>query len=403
MIRRHFKIKMWLWLGIIVAMTSSSFGQSETINLEEALNLARKNYAGLERDRLSIEHQNKLATTGIQKERAQIYLSGEEFGANNQSGIHSINLQQNFYLPKAAKIQQEFYKKGALLAEKNLALTDQELKRQVEQAYFQLLFAKQNQQLVDTNSKLYEDFLSVTTAQLESGETGKIPQLAARSRLGQAKLAQEHSKEQYQIAKTLFNQWLGGNTQFDIAGELPIGSNLLGDSISLSNPHLQIIQAQREVANAKIATEKAQLFPQINSGVKLQTANGTFPLFGYQVGVNVPLFKKAYQGRIEAAEIEVKVQEASLKNEQQKLGRTISELRYRLEHQLHILEFLQEDLTPIVIEQSAVNQAAYQEGEIGYLEYLDGLEQVIKVKQQYLTALYEFHVLQIEMNYWLGK
>jgi outer membrane protein TolC len=70
---------------------------------------------------------------------------------------------------------------------------------------------------------------------------------------------------------------------------------------------------------------------------------------------------------------------------------------------MHILEYLQQDLTPIVNEQSEVNLQAYGEGEIGYLEYLDGLEQVVNVKQQYLSALYKFNALRIELDYWLGK
>jgi cobalt-zinc-cadmium resistance protein CzcA len=230
-----------------------------------------------------------------------------------------------------------------------------------------------------------------------------MPQLAARSRLGQALLEQEYAMQQYQVAVTLFNQWLGADTLYDVQGGLPSGPDLPTASLLEANPHLQVIQAQRELAAAAVETEKAQLLPQINSGLKLQSAFGTFPLFGYQAGVNVPIFKKAYHGRIEAAEVGVKVQEAALKTERQQLERTISELRYRLEHQLHILKYLQQDLTPIVNEQSGANLQAYQEGEIGYLEFLDGLEQVVKVKQQYLTALLQFNALQVEMDYWTGR
>jgi cobalt-zinc-cadmium resistance protein CzcA len=157
------------------------------------------------------------------------------------------------------------------------------------------------------------------------------------------------------------------------------------------------------LALAKVETKKAQLLPQINSGLRLQTAFGTFPLFGYQVGVNVPLFRRSYKAQIDAAKVGVMVQEAALRTEQQELRRTISELRYHLEHQLHILEYLEEDLSPIVQEQSEVNLPAYREGEIGYLEYLDGLEQVIRVKQQYLDALFQFNSLRIELDYWLGN
>lgn len=403
MTKRQFKIEILLLLGLVCAVATSGIGQNKSIDLEEALIIARKNYAGLERDRLAVDQQNKLAEAGLPPQPAQLYLSGEEFGANGQSGIHSINVLQNFYLPKAAKAQQSFYKQGAALAEKQLVITDHELKRQVEQAYYQLLYAKQEQELVAENVGLYNDFLSVTTTQLETGETGRIPQLAARSRLGQAQLEQEHALEKYQIALSLFNQWLQSDTLYDVQGELPLGSDFSPDSTAQNNPHLQIIEAQRELAIANVENQKVQLLPQINSGFKLQTASGNFPLFGYQLGVNVPLFKKAYRGRIEAAEVGVKVQEAGLKTKKQELERTISELQYRIEHQQHILEYLQQDLTPIVIEQSEVNQSAYGEGEISYLEYLDGLEQVVKVKQQYLTALYKFNALRVELDYWLGK
>ncbi len=403
MILRKIKIQLLLLAGLVCVLTTSSIAQAIPISLEEALSVARKHYAGLERDRLTVDQQNKLAEAGVPMQPTQLFLSGEEFGVNDQTGVHSINVQQNFYLPKVAKTQQAYYKQGAAVAEKQLALTDHDLKRQVEHSYYQLLYAKQEQELVAENLLLYHNFLSVATTQLEAGETGRIPQLAARSRVGQAQLEQEHAMEKYQIALTLFNQWLQSDTLYEAQGELAVDASFLGDSTLETNPHLQVIEAQRELAVAKIASNKAQLLPQINSGFKLQTAAGNFPLFGYQIGVNVPLFKKAYQGRIEAAKVGVKVHEANLKNKAQELERTISELRFRLQHQEHILEYLQESLTPIVNEQREVNQKAYAEGEISYLEYLDGLEQVVKVKQQYLTALYKFNVLRIELDYWLGK
>ncbi|MGH1434908.1 MAG: TolC family protein [Lewinella sp.] len=404
MIKRQFKIKTLLLLGLVCAVTTLSIGQSKSIDLEEALIIARENYAGLERDRLVVDQQNRLAATRLPLQPTQLYFSGEEFGANNQSGIHSFNVQQNFYLPKASRVQQAFYQQGAIVAEKQLALTDHELKRQVELVYYQLLYAKQEQELVAENVALYRNFLAVTTKQLESGETGRIPQLSARSHLGQAQLEQEHASEKHQIALTMFNQWLQSDTLYEAQGELlPPASSSLSDTSLQNNPHLQIIQAQQELASAEVETVSAQLLPQINSGFKLQTQSGNFPLFGYQIGVNVPLFQKAYQGRIEAAEVGVKVQEAALKAKEQELVKMVTELRYRLKHQQHILEYLTENLTPIVNEQREVNLKAYQEGEISYLEYLDGLEQVVKVKQQYLTALYQFYSLQVELDYLLGQ
>ena len=145
---RQLNIKILL-LGLICSVTTLSIGQSTTINLQEALNIARENYAGLKRDRLVIDQFSKLSETGVPLQPTQIYLSGEEFGANNQTGIHSLNIQQNFNLPKVSRTQKSYYKQGVSVAERQMALTDIELKRNVEMAYYELVYAKQNESIVD--------------------------------------------------------------------------------------------------------------------------------------------------------------------------------------------------------------------------------------------------------------
>ena len=165
--------KEWVICAIICTMSLSVFGQNRAISLEEALNIARNNYAGLERDRLTIDQYNKLASTGLPVQPTQLYISGEEFGSNGQTGVHSLNVFQNFYLPKVSKAQRDYYRQGAVVAEKQLQLTDWELKRQVEQAFYQLQYVNEALVLVAENVSLYDDFLTVTTAQLKTGETGR--------------------------------------------------------------------------------------------------------------------------------------------------------------------------------------------------------------------------------------
>ncbi len=398
---RFFKFINLFFILLLGMMATWSAGQS-TITLEEALQLARKNHAGLESGRLAIEQQNKLAAAGILRPPAQISLSGEEFGFKDGPGIHAVNFQQNFYVPKVGKIQRKLYQSGAMLAQKQLTLTDQELKKRVTNAYNMVLYTGQDVELTKANVILHGDFVKVTTAQLEAGETGKIPGMAAKSRLGQVELDLEYAEERHQISLVLFNQWLRADTIYEVEGALPLPSDLPDDSILPGNPHLQVKQAEIELATIEVQRQQTLLLPQITSGLSLQKGPNTFPLFGYEVGVEMPLFKKAYQGHIEAAEVGVQVEKSAMEARKNEMERTIIELRYRLEHQIHILDYLKEQLLPLVNEQSEVNFKAYREGEIGYLEYLDSLEQVVQVKQQYLTALYEWNTFRIEMEYWIG-
>ena len=107
-----------------------------------------------------------------------------------------------------------------------------------------------------------------------------------------------------------------------------------------------------------------------------------------------------FESRIEVAKLDVMAKDATWKTEQQKLNRNITTLQAQLDHQRSLVDYLPTDFLPLVEEQRKLSLAAYREGEAGYLEYLDSLEQVVEVKQQYLKSLFKFNVLNVELNYW---
>lgn len=384
---------------------SSTYGQSQasTITLEQALNIARKSNASLKSGKYEIDRQNKLADAGALKPFSQIFMSGEEFNFSGEQGIHSLNLYQNFYLPKVNKAQRNVYQHSAVLANQQLKLTDQELKREVEKAFYDVVFANGAFELASENLELYNAFLSITTTQLESGESGKIPQQAAKMSRGQATLTTGLAQERYEVALAIFNQWLHTDIQYTVESELPVPIELKHDSIAQQNPHLQLKRARIDLASAEVERQEAQLTPQINSGLRLQNANGKFPLLGYQLGLNIPLFRKAYHGHIEAAELKVKVEENALQATKDNMQRTVQRITAEMRIRLKTLDYILNELTPIATEQSDILRIAYWEGEIGYLEYLNSLKQEANAKKQYLVALYEFNALQIELNFWLGN
>ena len=396
------RINISLTISLIYFSFSIGFSQDQKISLEEALTLAVANYTALEVDQLVIDKYDHLSNSAVPLDPAQVYLSGEEFGSNGTSGIHSINIQQNFNLPKVSNAYKTYFNQNANVAKQRLALTKKELELQVSLAFYQLLYAKESQEILADNVEAYNHFLSITNTQVEVGETGKLPSVAARSKLNQMILEENRIKALFQLALNSFNQWLGQGSNYDASGNLELGSADDRDSIDSKNPHISIIESQKLLANTKIETEKAKLLPQINTGLKLQTAFGEFPLFGYQIGVNIPLFKGAYQRRIEASEMDVHIQDAALRTKEQELLRTINELSYKLELEQNAANFIMETLIPVVREQSELNLIAYREGEVGYLEYLQSLDQWISARKQYLDALYQIQVLRVQLDYWTG-
>lgn len=383
-----------------VLLTCGVFGQS--ITLDEALNMASENYNGIQYDQLYIDQQKVLASGGNPQQPTQIFISGEEFDFKDRRDIHSLNVQQNFNLPKVGNAYKNYYSKNAELGEARLALTRLELDKEVKMAFYELLYTQEYQKLQESSIAIYEDFLSVTTKLVESGETGAIPQLAAKTQLSKAKLEKEHAKERYNIARTLFNSWLQSDENFDASGSLQAINNEVAVESKVT-PHLLFFESQKAVATANVEIKNAQLTPQLNTGLRLQSIGNDFPFFGYQLGVNVPLFRNGINKQIEASKLELDMIDSQKELQAQKMNRRLSELEYRKVHQGHIIENMTDELMPIIENQVELTRRAFLEGESSYLDYLNALKEQKDANEELLEELYRLKMIEVEIEFWQGN
>lgn len=90
---------------------------------------------------------------------------------------------------------------------------------------------------------------------------------------------------------------------------------VLLDTISiLKNPFLKYYRQNINVVSANLALTKSRALPDFSIGFsKLDIGNST-KYFGYNVGVNIPLWYQPYRARNEAAQIAVKIAEADYAN-----------------------------------------------------------------------------------------
>lgn len=385
---------------VYVLLSGGLFGQS--ITLDEALLIASENYNGIRYDQLYIDKQKVLANGGSPQQLTQIFISGEEFDFKDQRGIHSLNVQQNFNLPKVGSAYKSYYSKNAELGEARLALTRLELEKEIKMVFFELLYTQEYQKLQESSIAIYEDFLSVTTKLSESGETGAIPQLAAKTQLSKAKLEKEHANERNNIAKALFNSWLDSDDDYDAKGSLQAVNNEVTVESKVT-PHLLFYDSQKAVANANVEIKNAQLIPQLNTGLRLQSIGNDFPFFGYQFGVNVPLFRNGINKQIEASKLELEMIDSQKKLQAQKMNRRLSELEYRKVHQGHIIEKMTDELMPIIENQVELTRRAFLEGESSYLDYLNALKEQKDAKEELLEELYRLKMIEVEIDYWQGN
>jgi cobalt-zinc-cadmium resistance protein CzcA len=190
------------------------------------------------------------------------------------------------------------------------------------------------------------------------------------------------------------------------------------DSSSLAaNPTRAWVQQQIAIAEKEKSVEKSRLFPDLKLGYFNQSFNGpgqtasgdpvTFAsgdrFDGIQVGLAIPIFSlKSQSATIKSKTI--KIAEA----EQQKVA-----FSNELENQLRalLLEYEKYQTSMAFYEANALPQAelilkqsqrGFQSGEIGYVEYTQGLNRSLSVSFNYLELLDKSNQTLIQIEFLSG-
>ncbi|MFK7770905.1 MAG: CusA/CzcA family heavy metal efflux RND transporter [Saprospiraceae bacterium] len=386
-------------VSVLLLFFITGHSQVSKLSLEEAIAMSQQNFAVIKTNQLQIQRANKLSEIKSTLPATNIFITGEEFDFNDSKGIHSIGAQQNFYLPKVNQTQQKLYQQQASLAASTLKLTEQEIAYQTKLAFYDLVFQKQKQSFLSDLTEVYDDFVEVNQERFNAGSIGKLPLLTAQDQLKLAQWKKEMAKQDLVISNNNFRNWLRSEEEVDVDLEkLPLPTEIENKDFS-NHPMVQFQNQNSEVAKAQIEVKKAQLLPQLQTGLRLQTVQGTAPFFGYQIGMNVPLFKKSQNKKIEAAQIQVQVQESKKEAILQQLEIQREKITMQLEKQKTAMEYLEKEILPSVRSRQEFAKSAFRAGQATALEYLQSLDQGIQYEINYLEMLKEYHFLKIQLDY----
>ncbi|MEQ8704258.1 MAG: TolC family protein [Phaeodactylibacter sp.] len=393
-------------LMLQVLPVSPLTGQSRfPVTLDEAMAIARRNYPELRRDQKALEQLQALRGTARPNNPTQLFFAGGMVDPSNLStGLHSAGFFKAFDWPGATQLREQALEEAMLLGNAQLELTDWELRQEVARAYYQLVFTKSLQLHYQEKQELTSRLVEYALARYEFGETGKIPVLSANSKQKQASLEQQEAQKAYDLAHTIFNNYLHSDSVFyALLDSLPLPSPTPNWYVNGGHPQLLKKQQEVRLAEAQIERERSQLMPKILAGTQLQMINETVPFVGYQLGLSVPISPKAIQSRIEGAEKAVAVREAELDATERALENRRRELTTLLLSQKKLLEYTQKEMLPLANEQIQSAEAAYKSGAVGYHDYLVNLEQGLQTKLEWIHNLSTYHQLRLQLEFLSGR
>lgn len=387
------------------------------ITPEEAIKIALQNNPQLKGATYKVEQQQVLQQTAFDLGKTQInYIRGQFNSINTDN---NIALAQSFEFPTTMLAQNRLQKERIQLAKQFHTLTEKELIREVKATYYQLVFALRRSALLKQQDSIYQNFVKLADLRYKTGETSNLERLTAQGKSREIALQQQQAASDVEVNQQQLQQWLGIAEPVNITSNVPM-LNMVSSVVDTAyldhHPLLTYSKQQIKVAEVGRTVEKNRLLPDISLGyfnqtlIGSQNINGTEQYFGsdkrftgFSVGIALPLWFRPQQGKIQAAAMESKIAQTEYKNTRNILRTSLNQFVQQYKQARTSFDYYQQQGLQQADVQLQTAEKAYRAGEIGYVEYLQGITQAINIKEQHLIAFNRLNQIIIQINFISGE
>ncbi|SMG34990.1 cobalt-zinc-cadmium resistance protein CzcA [Marivirga sericea] len=374
------------------------------ITLDEAKKKAVENYPRIKSAKLEIEKQQVLKKTAWDLGNTQIFTGREEAG-NGSNGVYtSIGFQQQNIDVFGVASKRNLQKEQVVLAEKALGLSIIELEREVSTAWGMLYVAKNKFEVYDKLDSVFRDIERAAKIRLETEATSKLEFLATANQANKVHIEREQAYRDYLSALQRLNLWFANDSLFTVADipseQLEDPLNFVADSLR-SHPLLDISAQEVEVADAIIRERRSQFLPKLQGQYGRQEIAGQSGFYTYQVGIKIPLFFAPELGRSQSAKIQKDIAKQNYKETQLKLNNEYNRVRAQYLKWYDSWKYYREEALPLAIEQRKGAIAAYREGAIDYVSFLQNVKDAISVEVDSWNAFGQYLESRYQLEYYL--
>lgn len=383
------------------------------ITLEQSIETALENNLSVKNEKLKSDYHQKLIKSGTNIPATNI--NGAFGQINSFYSDVSVGLSQTINFPTVYKRQKDLLTeewKSSLL---NVGVQEVQLKRQVTQAFYSLLYLQEKKKLLQKTDSLFAEFLEKSTLRFKAGESNLLEKTTAENQRGQIALQLSQIEQDIEIMQLQFQLLLNSETVFT-----PIANgysdNLISaidSSVLATHPEIQYWKQQQQIATANTKLEQSKLSPDLTFGYNIMGMRGmgaddkiynSTPRFqSVQVGLGIPIFNGGQKAKINAAKTNetVVANEYHLKLKELETGYQSAFKQY-LKFEQAVQYFENTALKNADILTSTAKKQ-FLSGEINYLEWVLLINQSIQIQSDYIEAIKNRNNALTELNFYLNK
>ena len=383
---------------VAVAQSPDSSAIGPRISRREAISLALAHNPTLEVARQQVEQARA-------RVRQAVALPEPSFGVSvlGQPSVlrpHTAtetDLSAGVTIPFPQKIRlQGLAARGDLGAlDQSLALQQQQIIMQTNQAYDSLLVAEWHRRDLLEASQLSADFLRKTQARFDAGTAAKLDVIKAQVSVAQAENDLIGNERGIAAARAALNRLLGRvlGATIEPADSLsipvmPPDFAQMEERALRIRPEIQALERQR--AGARAAASLAQQFflPDISISVSRNNIYGSPAVYSTGIGFGFPLFPWQNQrGQVAEARHHEAELTAQYRDVQAQVGQDLRNAYSAATTALRQAVFLRDELLPAARAAHKATLASYTLGGTSALEVLDAQRTLLDAQTQYAAAL----------------
>jgi cobalt-zinc-cadmium resistance protein CzcA len=404
---------------IVLAGLGSANVQAQVIHehhvrLDSLLVMAERQNLGLKAARQQEDYYKVLQSGTVELPKTAL---GIEYGRfNSVFNDNRLFLNQGLQLPAVYRSQKNLYAQQERLQEAATGIQVNELKREIRILYLQLIDIRERELVLQSLDTVYSRFGKAAALRLETGESNQLEKTTADAMLEQLQL---QLRQLVQDRRAIQQRLMALTNTTDYYQ--PVYQELLLEPIQAAGftgaPGLRYLEQLGEVARASGKTEKAQMLPEFTVGytnmsiVGYQTRNGVDDLYfgpGYRFhSVNftmgLPLFMKATRTRIKAAEMQAEQASTQASALRQSLQYRQLQLEEEMKRSRDQISYFRQSGKKQADALQLQARAAYENGEIDYLQWTMLMNQSINIRLNYLDAVKSYNMQLVEMNFVNGN
>ncbi len=388
---------------LFVLAANAASGQEQRLTLGQCMQMAlEQNYSVKAADR-SVERARALQGTAWDVERTELSLSQDPTSGGSPDNALAISQAIDFPTVYIARRRQL---KSETQAERSRRdVVRNALAADVASAYLQLVYEEECVRILAAQDSVLMRYRRIAEKRLEAGDTRRLEVIAADRLSRENRLEMASAQNRTEEAALRLAQLLGEEGGVAAADSLlPCLDLVLPEYNYDLSPEGAYAGDLRTVADKAIGVARSGYAPTLSLALRHQLvisswnpyaqdrsrfAGGNF--MGFEVGVGIPLFFGATRARVKAAKMEREMAEMQMRSQRQAREKEYAAALSRCNAAFARVEYYRGEGRRQAEEMLRLGAVEYENGEIGYVEYVSVLQECLGGRMKCAAAVNDYN------------